>query len=101
MENKNLKFEHVRLTPQIIETINLLQTGGTILLNQVPDKAEFTNGEIKKTIDRLTELSDFIIEVNEANFIHKSNKDFLKMLSFILEMKNYMKSFMAPAETES
>ena len=63
MDRQELKLGYIKITPELIETVNSLQTGGTIGWNEAPEEKYFHNEGIKSMIDDITEVSDFLVDV--------------------------------------
>lgn len=67
METKNdsfLRLGRIRLTPDLIEEINMVQTGGTAT-NGIPTDDMFDNQEIDNEISRLNKLIEFFIGLHQ------------------------------------
>ena len=92
-EKNNIDLTRVRLTPQIINMINTLQTEGISGPN-VPDK-EFNNSGCKRHVDDISDIVYFFIGLN-SGVIEDDPDHINEMLSTLYYLRELIERFKAP-----
>lgn len=96
MEKNELKFGHIRLTPDIITTINILQTGGTMHFSEPPSNESFDNCSLNDRLNELTKLNDLLIEIFDGSIDLTDARECMGYLQNINYLKTILSSFAAP-----
>lgn len=96
MEKQDLNLDYIKLTPELIETVNELQTGGTIGLSKGTDDSYFNNSSLKNRIDEITELSDFLVYVYSDSPELFNVDQFSKFLINLRYFKTILNGLAAP-----
>lgn len=96
MENQNLTIDKIRITPELIVTINGLQTGGTDHFSSPIEDKYFNNCTLKDVLNEITDINDFIIEIfidDPKKFEDGQFRSFLISLNYL---KRIIKGLAAP-----
>jgi hypothetical protein len=96
MEKQNLKLDYIKLTPGLIETINSLQTGGSMHFEAPLADEYFNNSSLKDLIGEITEIADFLVSVYEYEDKLFAENQFARMLINLRCLKIVLNGFAAP-----
>ena len=96
MKNEEIKLYHIKLTPDIINTINQLQTGGTSFWDHAPDEEMFNNNGLNDRLNELTRLTDLLISIHIDHDDALNEHDCMQHLADINYMKVILSSLAAP-----
>ncbi len=96
MKNEELKLSYIKLTPELITTINQLQTGGTDHFSEPPTEDLFDNCSLNDRLNELTKLTDKLISIQIDHDDILNEHDCMQHLGDINYLKVILSSLAAP-----
>lgn len=96
MEKKQLKLDHIKITPELVETINSLQVGGSLSNDIPPDEEKFVNWYLNELLKDLTSLNDLLIMVHNYDESIITTNVCMQHLINIGDLKRVLSGLAAP-----